>query len=210
MKPIRTIFIAVYIFSCNFTVAKNPDSTLSKILTKKNIIEKICKEFNIDMKTLSAIIFVERRENYTWEDDAMDEYLAQVGLNSSIGFCQVKMKTAYWIENQLIDTNSIYFPGQAYFGKLQISKKPQEIIDRLKNDSLNIMYAAAYLRIMNSRWEKESYPINNRPEILGTLYSTGLFYKNGDERKPNNNPKANKFGVMVKESMGLFRNINFK
>jgi hypothetical protein len=201
MKQISIIFLAIYILLCNCAIAENPDSTLSKILTMKNIIEKASKEFNVDMKTLSAVIYVERTLNYSWEDKALDEYLAQAGLNSSIGFCQVKMKTAYWIETQLNDTNSIYFPGQTYFGKLQISKNPQVIIDKLQQDSLNIMYAAAYLRIMISRWEKSGYPIENRPEILGTLYSTGLFYKNGEERKPNSNPKSNKFGKLVKKNL---------
>lgn len=201
MKQTSIIFLAIYILLCNCAIAENPDSTLSKILTKKNIIEKASKEFNVDMKTLSAVIYVERTLNYTWEDEALDEYLAQAGLNSSIGFCQIKMKTAYWIETQLNDTKSIYFPGQTYFGKLQISKNPQAIIDKLKNDSLNIMYAAAYLRIMISRWEKSGYPIENRPEILGTLYSTGLFYKNGEERTPNSNPKSNKFGKLVKKNL---------
>lgn len=104
------------------------------------------------------------------------------------------------------DTNSIYFPGQTYFGKLQISKNPQAIIDKLKNDSLNIMYAAADLRIMISRWEKAGYPIGNRPEILGTLYSTGLFFRNGEERETNSNPKANKFGNLVKQNLPNFTN----
>lgn len=152
MKKGSIIFIAFYLLNNTFNFAEHPDTTFLKINAKKNLIEIACEIFEVDCRILSAIIFVERRENYTWEDDAMDEYLAQVGLNSSIGFCQVKMKTAYWIETQLNDTNSIYFPGQTYFGKLQIGKSPQEIIIKLLNDSLNIMYTAAYLRIMLSRW----------------------------------------------------------
>lgn len=68
------------------------------------------------------------------------------------------------------------------------------------------MYAAAYLRIMISRWEKENFSISERPDIFGTLYSTGLFYRDGTERRPNNNPKSNNFGKMVLESMCYFKN----
>ena len=188
----------------SYSFAEHPDSTLYKISLNENLIINSCKIFNVNPQILSSIIYVERTLNYTWEDEAFDEYLAQAGLNSSIGFCQVKMKTAYWIETQLSDTNSIYFPGQTHFGKLQISKNPQVIIYKLKNDSLNIMYAAEYLRIMISKWEKSGYPIENSPEILGTLYSTGLFYKNGEERKPNSNPKSNKFGNLVKQNLSKF------
>lgn len=186
--------------------AENPDTTIFKITQNKSLIYKACDLFDVDVKILSSIIFVERRENFTWEDDAMDEYLAQVGLNSSIGFCQVKLKTTYWIENQLNDTSSIFYPGENYNHILDVSKSSREIIDKLQNDSLNIMYAAAYLRIMISRWEKEDYPIDQKSDILGTLYSTGLFYRNGEERKPNSNPKANHFGKMVLDSIIRFKN----
>lgn len=191
MKIIYTILF-VFLFPFGICIfAEHPDSTLVKINKNKMLINNASNIFEIDNKILSAIIFVERRENYSWEDDAMDEYLAQVGLNSSIGFCQVKLKTAYWIESQISDTSSLYFPGKKYNKLLKLGKEPQEIIDNLKIDSLDIMHAAAYLRIMISRWEKENHAINNRADILGTLYSTGLFYRNGKERKPNSNPKAN-------------------
>ena len=55
------------------------------------------------------------------------------------------------------------------------------------------------------RWEKFGYPINNKLEIIGTLYSTGLFYRDGTERKPNSNPKANEFGEKVKKYISIFR-----
>ena len=202
----KLIFLFVICFLNTF-LAENPDSTLYKISSNKNLIELASSKFNVDKDILSSIIFVERRENYTWEDDAMDEYLAQVGLNSSIGFCQVKMKTAYWIEVQLNDTNSIHYPGKDYYKLLNVSDTPQEIITKLQNDSINILYATAYLCIMQQRWSKANFPIDDRADILGTLYSTGLFYRNGNERKPNNNPKANRFGEMVLESIHFFNNL---
>ncbi len=198
------ILSIVLLFTSNFIFAENPDTSLVKIKRNKKLIIEACNLFDINPKILSAVIFVERTRNYTWEDDALDEYLAQAGLNSSIGFCQVKIKTAYWIEIQLNDTNSLYFPGNKYRSLLKISKSPGEIITKLQNDSLNILYAAAYLRIMKSRWGKEGFPIGERADILGTLYSTGLFYRDGRERKPNKSPKANRFGELVKKSLSKF------
>ena len=61
------------------------------------------------------------------------------------------------------------------------------------------MYASAYLRIIISNWNKVGFPIDDREDILGTLYSTGLFKRNGKERLPNENPKANEFGKKVSE-----------
>jgi len=185
--------------------AEQPDITLLKIQEHKTLIESASKYFEINPKYLSAIIYVERTLNYDWEDDALDVPLAEGGFNSSIGFCQVKMKTAYWIEVQLNDSKSSYFPGKKYTGYIKMSKSPEEIIKKLQNDSLNIYYAAAYIKIMQNRWSKVNYSLDNKPEILGTLYSTGLFHADGTERKPKNNPEANSFGKKVLEAYQLFK-----
>ncbi len=69
---------------------------------------------------------------------------------------------------------------------------------------MNIFYAAAYIRIIQTRWEKERFPIDSKPEIIGTLYSTGLFYRDGKERKPRENSAANEFGEKVKAAIKFF------
>lgn len=200
---IISILLIIFLFASQL-LAENPDTTLNKINKNINLIRETSERFDINYKTLCAIIYVERTLNYDWEDKALDEILANAGLNSSIGFCQVKMKTAYWIEKQLNDSTNIFYCGKKYENILKISKSPEEIILKLKNDSLNILYAAAYIKIMENRWQKAGFPINKKPEIIGTLYSTGLFYLNGTERKPNRNPKANEFGEKVKNSIHLF------
>ncbi len=190
--------ILLYILALTTVLfAEHRDTTLFKLQQREKLIEKASQIFDVNSKILTAIIYTERTLNYTWEDDALDNILAEAGLNSSIGFCQVKLKTAYWIEVQLNDTSSVYFPNKKYKGKLKLSNSPNEIIAKLENDSLNIMYASAYLRIIISHWQKMGFSIDERADILGTLYSTGLFKRNGSERKPNENPKANQFGKLV-------------
>ncbi len=195
----RLIIIYVFVIT-SISFAEHPDTTIAKLKERESLIKSASKMFDVDSRILSAIIYVERSVNFNWEDEAMDNLLAKGGLNSSIGFCQVKMKTAYWIEVHLNDSSSSYCAGKKYSGLLMLSESPEEIISKLENDSLNIMYAAAYLRIIISQWEKTGYPIDNRADILGTLYSTGLFNRNGKERLPNKNPKANKFGEKVQRS----------
>lgn len=121
MNKFLNIFLVITFYLQVKLVAENPDSTIIKIKVNNKFIENACNIFNINKNILSSIIFVERRENFNWEDDAMDEYLAQVGLNSSIGFCQVNLKTAYWIESQFNVTNSIHFPGIKYYNFLSVS-----------------------------------------------------------------------------------------
>lgn len=200
------LMVPAFIFlfnACSF--AEEPGTTLLKIKNNYKLIILSANKFLINPKILSSIIYVERTLNYSWKDEALDNLLAENGLNSSIGFCQIKMKTAYWIEVQLSDSTKEYFPGNEYKNILKISKSPDEIIDKLNIDSLNILYAAAYLRIIQSRWNKAGFSIDNKTEIVGTLYSTGLFYRDGLERKPNLNPKPNAFGKKILESMPLFK-----
>lgn len=161
-------------------------------------------KFDVSPSFLASIVYTERFLNFDWTDKVFDQALAMVGKNSSIGFCQVKLKTAYFIERQLADSLSDFYPGEKYTNILPINKNPYKLIDDLQNDSLNILYAAAYLRLIQSFWSKSGYSIDNKPEIIGSLYQLGLFRHNGEVRSPHFYPKPNEFGVKVKESLILF------
>jgi hypothetical protein len=191
-------------FICSSILAEDSTKTSRVINERNEFIVTSCIKFNISPQILSSIIYVERQLNYNWRDEVFDLILAKTGHNSSIGFCQVKLKTAYWIEVQLNDSSSLYFPGNAYANILLVSQSPDELIAKLKNDSLNIIFAAAYMKIILSRWKKAGHAIDKSPDIIGTLYSAGLFYPDGSERIPRTNPRANKFGIKVKEALQRF------
>jgi len=191
--------LALFIFICTTAFAEDTLVTINKIEEKLSLIKSISACLEIDYGILTSIIYIERTLNYDWEDVALDNIVAKAGYNSSIGFCQVKLKTAYWIEQQLLDTTSLYFPGNKYYHILSHSNRAEEIIENLNNDSLNILYAASYVKLISVRW-RSTYDISSKPEILGALYSTGCFYKDGSERKPHRKPLPNKFGLLVKEA----------
>ncbi len=175
--------------------AEHPDTTLSKLEDQKSNIEYASKTFDINPDFLKAIIYVERSNNYNWQDEYFDDYLAQKGQNSSIGFCQVKMKTAYWIECQLSDSTSKYYPGKKYKNILLVSQSPQEIIEKLEGDRTNLLYASAYMRIIQSYWESRGFSIDDRVDIIATIFSYGIFSRStGEPLKPNADPKPNWFG----------------
>ena len=117
-----------------------------KIKERKLLFQQAGVCFDVNWEYLSAIVFVERTLFYDWTDDALVIILARAGRNSSIGFCQVKIKTAYWIEKQLNDSLSQFYSGEKYRNILKVSESPEELIYKLKNDTLNIHYASAYLR----------------------------------------------------------------
>ncbi len=199
----------LFLFFCyNLLFSEAPEVAFSKIIERKQLISLAAETFDINASYLSAIIYTERTKNYDWTDEAFDELIARVGQNSSIGFSQVKIKTAYFIEKQLSDSTSVFYCGRKYEKALEVSKSPFQLIEKLKNDSLNILYAAAYVKIIQSFWQNRGYSINDKPEIIGSLYQLGLFHPNGNVREPHFYPKPNEFGNHVKTSINLFCNDN--
>lgn len=156
MKPLQInpleylllFFALLLLFPKTDCRAEQPDTTVAKIQKHARHIERAASVFEIDAPTLAAIIFTERTLNYDWRDEAFDISLFRdLGLNSSIGFCQVKIKTAYYIEYQLNNEDQLYFPGKRWKGEIELSNSKNELLEKISNDSLNILYAAAYLRI---------------------------------------------------------------
>lgn len=194
MKKDCLVALFIFLTLCTQLKAEDSSETIKKLEARKSLIHNAAVKFDVSESCLKAIIFVERTMNYDWKDDVLDEILAASGLNSSLGFCQVKLKTAYWIENQINNAESEFYPGDKYKGLLKISRSPKELIKKLYSDSLNICYAAAYLRIFQYYWEKSGCPLDNSPEILGTLYSLGPYDNEGILRRPNSHPKPNLFG----------------
>jgi len=196
----------IYNLALLFFIFINPlrgeesEITLLKIKENYSYIKSICKRLNINKEIFMAIVYTERTLNYDWEDEALDNLIASAGYNSSIGFCQIKIKTAYWIGKQIQDSSSVFFSGKDYCSLLPKISEREKLIDYLSNDSLNILYAALYIKIISLRWKSDDIDISLNPEILGTLYSTGLFYKDGTERKPRVNPVSNSFGMLVKKN----------
>lgn len=184
--------------------AEEPQVTLKKIHSAKTVIFNVANDFEVDPLILSSIIYTERTLNFNWDDEIFDEYLADIGYNSSIGFCQVKIKTAFYIESVYLKTQKLQNLYNKYFS---LSQNKIQIIEKLKIDSINIVYAAAYIRLIQDLWKAFGFPIQNKPVILGTLYSIGLYNPNGTLRQPHFAPIANEFGLVVLNS---FKNIYSK
>ena len=201
-----SIIIAINILYFSHAYAEHPDTTLMRIDEQKAHIAYAAKTFNINPDYLRAIIYVERTNNYNWRDEYFDDYLAKKGQNSSIGFCQIKMKTAYWVECQLADSSSEFYCGEQYADILPVSNTAQDIIYKLNNEQTNLLYAAAYMRIIQSYWEKAGFSIDDRIDIIATIFSYGMFSREtGEPLKPHGEPKANYFGSATQQYLITYK-----
>ncbi|MDE3057973.1 MAG: hypothetical protein KGJ59_08450 [Bacteroidota bacterium] len=114
----------------------------------------------------------------------------------SVGFAQIKVTTAFWIEKEIHNPQSLYYLGSDVERRFPRSTSRSELIHRLLNDSTNILYCCAYLAMIQQRWEKAGAFLSeqNKTGIIATLYSLGVIRFDGTERTPHPNPQMNHFG----------------
>ena len=108
----------------------------------------------------------------------------------SYGVASIKTNTAKMVENSLKDPTSPYYLGPEYEHLLDFtSADPDgERMSRLtdpKNHYYSYLYTALLLKEEMAQWQNAGYPINNRPEILATLFNIGFLHSN-----PNPEPET--------------------
>ncbi|TRZ77205.1 hypothetical protein D4R87_03210 [bacterium] len=162
-----------------------------------DIIKRSAKKFDVDATMVGAVIYQEQSTNVNFVDTLIDYVGGLLGINTSIGIGQVRVKTAESLEkiyqelkiscddNKLIDCNSLR-------------------VECLKMPLLNIRYVAAKIKFSQDRWEKAGININNRSEIVGTLYNIEDVDK---PIEPHLNPEANDFGDGVGQNFNKIKEI---
>lgn len=192
--------IFFFIFT-TLAIAENKEERVLREMAKhKELICNAAHSFGIEPRIIASVIYAERFLNYNWEDDLFDVLFAETGYNSSIGFAQIKVATAFWIEQELNNFHGFYFLTVNIKQFFSRSKSKKELIERLVNDSTNIYYCAAYLSMIKHRWEKIFlFQSNNEAGILATLYSLGIIKFDGAERVPHANPQMNFLGEIAQK-----------
>lgn len=116
--------------------------------------------------------------------------------NSSYGVTGIKESTAAAIEHYLKDKSSPYYLGKSYENLLDydtITDYKNKLNDtlslrisrlvQLKNHYYSYLYAAIFVKQIKMQWERAGYPIDERPEILASLFNLG-FYKSVPKKNP--------------------------
>ncbi len=119
-----------------------------------------------------------------------------------MGIAQVKINTAFWIEEQIHNPQSQFYLGEVIRNKVPLTKNWEELIDKLENPETNILYASCYIAMINKLWEPVLELNNsgkNRVGIIATIYSLGIFDSNNKARNPHIDAKMNNFGKTAQE-----------
>ena len=98
----------------------------------------------------------------------------------SYGVAGIKTDTAMTVENNLKDPASPYYLGSADEHLLDFTTNDPdtERMNRLTdshNHYYSYLYTALLLKEEMTQWQNAGFPINNRPEILATLFNIGFY-----------------------------------
>ena len=67
------------------------------------------------------------------------------------------------------------------------------------------MYAAIFIKQVKMQWERAGFPIDDRPEILATLFNVGY-----PQSVPKKNPKVGGSGIMIYDKEHSFGSISYE
>ncbi len=186
-------------FALVFKAEHPSDETICRLFVEKaDTIDSVCVSLGIKSRLYVSVVYGELAANYDFLD-SFDEVRARLGLDPSVGFAQIKVSTAMWLEARLGNVR-----------ELSVSGSRRELVARLLNENYNILYSAFYVKLIRERLQTDgteepsveligSYyarGIDGRPQRLSTKYSNpvgrfaGRFFSSGQLLKifPRNAP----------------------
>ena len=119
-----------------------------------------------------------------------------------MGIAQVKINTAFWMEEPIHNSESQFYLGEEIERKIPLSKNWEEMVIKLDTPQINILYASCYVAMISKLWEPFFVLLgteNNKVGIIATLYSLGIIDSENKIRKPHADAKMNNFGKTAQE-----------
>lgn len=156
------------------------------------LVNQVATLTDVSPRLLVAQLVVEQLRLFTSEREVYKQIFAPLKIlgnqsQFSWGVVGLKEETAKQIERNLKDTNSPYYLGPRYEHLLDFStaNPDEERFTRVtaRDHYYAYLYAALYLKQIQTQWQKAGFPISDRPEILSTLYNIGF-----NHSQPNQNP----------------------
>ena len=194
----------------------------SELLSKNaHNITHAARSFGISPRLLASIVYAEQTQNVKPGEKFLDVVFAHSGYNSSVGISQIKVNTAEWIEEQVHSEEGIVANRRDLIAR---SADRTELVHKLSLDSTNLLYAAAYIAMIENLWgevlqalDLPNGPIKkpspgsegglqaSRTGIIATLYSLGIVRSNGSFRMPHDDPQMSDFGRKAQEFYDSFQ-----
>jgi hypothetical protein len=180
-----------------------------------HLIDSVAKVTGVEARLIVACLVGEQIRLFNSNREAYKKWIGPLKVLSvesqfSFGVTGIKEHTAQKIEGYLKNPSSEYYLGAKYENLLDFNTADttKERLDRLtsyRNHFYSYMYAAVFLKQVKVQWEREGFPIENRPEILATLFNVGF-----PQSKPKSNPKVGGSTIKIYEKPYTFGAIAFQ
>lgn len=155
-------------------------------LTKDaSIIERVAKETKVSPRLIASVVVPEQIRFFTSEREIFKRYFEPLKIlgslsQFSLGVSGIKQETANKIEQYANDRSSPFYPGEGYAELIAYApgaNHDTELYNRLtdaKNHYYSYLYTAIYLKEIEMQWSRAGFPIDKKPEVLGTLFNIGF------------------------------------
>ena len=148
------------------------------------VIDSVAKLTGVNGRIISAVLIAEQIRLFDSKREAFKKWIAPLKMLTtestfSWGVTGIKDFTAKSIEHNLVDKNSVFYPGNSYEHLLDFrtSNPDEERFDRItnvKNHYYAYLYSALCIKQLDIQWKKAGYDLTDRPEIMATLYNVGF------------------------------------
>ncbi len=177
-------------------------------------IKEVAQKVGIEPRQIVSSLMVEQLRLFYSQRELYKKFFEPLKIlaNSyqiSLGVMSIKEETAIRIEKNLKDRSSIYYLGEEYEHMLDYKKnEPEDArFKRLtaSDHYWNYLYGALYLKQFLVGWDRSGYNINDRPEILATLFNVGF-----PQSKPNGTPKVGGSTVVINNKKYTFGRLAYE
>jgi hypothetical protein len=181
----------------------------------KNLIDSAANLTGVEPRLIVSVLVGEQIRLFNSSREAYKKWIGPLKILSvettfSLGVTGIKVPTAQKIEKNLKDTTSIFYLGKSYENLLdfQTPNVQQERFKRLTsydNHFYSYLYAALNVKQLKVQWEKAGFPIDERPEILATLYNIGF-----EVSIPKADPLVGGSGINIKGMRYTFGSVAYE
>ncbi len=184
------------------------------IMKDKDLIDSAAKLTGVESRLIVGCLVGEQIRLFNSKREMYKKYLGPVKVLSvqsqfSLGVNGIKDFTAMQVERNLKNDTSIFYMGKEYENLLDFKTNNPEVerITRLtdyRNHLYSYIYTGCILHQTMLQWKRSGFDIDNRPDILFTLFNVGF-----PQSKPNPDPKCGGSYITVHDKLYTFGAIGF-
>jgi len=166
------------------------------IVKDKDTLSKVELKTGVPARMIISVLAVEQLRLFTSEREFYKQAFSPLKIlgtqtQFSWGVMGIKPDTAKQIENNLASSTSPYYLGKDFEHTLDFTSATdtdQERFSRITDEHNRYyayLYGALYIKEIEQAWKNSGNSIDNKPEIIGTLYNIGFGHS-----EPKANPQV--------------------